>query len=313
MKIKTLRYRKTRLSSRRGFTLIELLVVIAVIAVLVALLLPAVQQAREAARRSQCKNNLKQIVLAMHNFESAKGHLPFGDKLDYSNNNKVGPGVQILPYVEQSELFKRYNWNINWYDAGNSDVVKTQLGVYLCPSTPKYDRVFTGTEGPVTFTAAATDYTPPSGVGNNEKTYLQSNFGMVFKDDKALLQKKMKVPNYLRDARDGLSNSVMFAECAGKPDVWLLGQMTGGLNTKAAWASHSTGFDPKLYVTGGCTGIGSCAVNCCNNQGLYSFHPGGINLGMGDGSVRFANSNISVVVFFSLLTRANGEVVPGFE
>ncbi|MEX2173853.1 MAG: DUF1559 domain-containing protein [Pirellulaceae bacterium] len=297
-----------RITRPRGFTLVELLVVIAIIGVLVALLLPAVQAAREAARRSQCANNLKQLALGMHNFESAHGHLPYGDRLNDANANKVGPGVQILPFIEQTALYDKYDWSINWYDPGNSAVVQTKLSVQVCPSTPNYLRLFTGTEGSVTFTAAASDYIAPSGVGGNEKTYIRNTFGLQIGDDKAMLTKKVKTANFLRDTLDGLSNSIMFIECSGKPDIWTAGKRTGGTNTKTGWASHATGFDPKFYVPGGCTGIGSCVINCCNNQAVYAFHPGGTNVGMGDGSVRYLSATTAPIPFVSLLTRANGEV-----
>ncbi|OHB78828.1 MAG: hypothetical protein A2W31_11990 [Planctomycetes bacterium RBG_16_64_10] len=305
--------RAGRLPHRDGFTLVELLVVISIIGILLALVLPAVQQAREAARRAHCTNNLKQITLAMHNFENSYGYLPFGDRLNATNVNKVGPGVQILPYVEQKALYDRYNWAINWYDPGNSGVVQTLLSVYVCPSTPNSQRLFSGTEGGVAFTAAATDYIPPSGIGNNEKNFVQANYGMMVNDDKAILTKKVKTANYLRDATDGLSNSVMYIECAGKPAVWSNGQETGGSNTKTGWASHATGFDPRMFVPGGCTGVGSCSVNCCNDQGVYAFHPAGANVGLGDGSVRFLSATISPVTFVSILTRANGEVITGVD
>jgi prepilin-type N-terminal cleavage/methylation domain-containing protein/prepilin-type processing-associated H-X9-DG protein len=297
----------------RGFTLVELLVVIAIIGILVSLLLPAVQQAREAARRTQCNNNLKQIVLGMHNFENTHRHLPFGDRLNDANVNKVGPGVQILPFVEQQNVHDKYDWNINWYDSGNSAVVQNQLSVYVCPSTPNSARLFSGVEAGVPFTAAATDYIPPSGVGNNEKTYVQTNYSLMFSDDKAILTKKVKTANYFRDVTDGLSNSVMYMECAAKPDIWINGKKATGSNIKTGWASHATGFDPKLYVQGGCTGIGSCAINCCNDQGIYAFHPGGTNAGFGDGSVRFLSATISLPTFMAVLTRANGEVITGLD
>jgi prepilin-type processing-associated H-X9-DG protein len=104
----------------------------------------------------------------------------------------------------------------------------------------------------------------------------------------------------------------MFTECAGKPDIYTNGVPTGGINSKTGWASHATGFDPALFVPGGCTGVGSCAINCCNNQAIYAFHPGGANAGMGDGSVRFLSTNLSPAVFVAILTRANGEVVSDF-
>lgn len=302
-------YDKTAISAPRGFTLVELLVAIAIIGILISLLLPAVQAAREAARRMQCQNNLKQIVLAMHNFENTFGHLPYGDRLNDTNTKKVGPGVQILPYVEQSALHDEYDWSINWYDPGNSDVVRTKLSVFFCPSTPGGARLFSADEKGIAFTAAATDYMAPSGVGKNEKAFVEASYGMTIHDDKAMLTKKVKAPNHLRDTTDGLSNSLMYTECAGKPDVWCNGRKTGGTNFKTGWASHATGFDPKMFVPGGCSGIGPCSVNCCNDQAVYAFHPGGANAGFGDGSVRFLNETIAPDVFVSVLTRANGEVV----
>lgn len=85
------------------------------------------------------------------------------------------------------------------------------------------------------------------------------------------------------------------------------------MRAKTGWASHATGFDPKLFVPGGCTGTGSCTINCCNDQAVYAFHPGGANAGFGDGSVRFLSSNLSPVTFVSILTRANGEVITGLD
>lgn len=311
--MRSIRQTTKRQHDRNGFTLIELLVVIAIIAVLISLLLPAVQQSREAARRSQCRNNLKQIVLAMHNFEGSFTYLPYGDRLNDSNTNKVGPGVQILPYVDQAPLYAQYNFLLNWYDPGNSLVVQTQLPVFLCPSTAASSRMFSGVEGGVPFTASVSDYMPPSGVGSSEKAFMQANYAMTFSDDKSILTKKVKTPNFLRDATDGLSNSVMYLECAGKPQIFSNGKATGGTNLKTGWASHATGFDPKMFVSGGCTGTGSCSINCCNDQAVYSFHTGGAHGGFGDGSVRFLSANIDAKIFVSVLTRANGEIVSGVE
>jgi len=303
----------TRVATPAGFTLIELLVVIAIIAVLVSILLPAVQQAREAARKSQCRNNLKQIVLAHHNFESAHGYLPYGDRLNEKNDKKVGPGAQILPYIEQSALYDRYDWSTDWYQPANQEVVKTILPTFACPTTPVQNRMFSGTEGGVSFEAATCDYMAPSGVGNTEKSYVESTFGMVISDSESIMTKKSKTPNNLKKTLDGLSNTVMYLECAGKPEIWGDGKLATGTNTKTGWASHATGFDPKMRVPGGCTvGVGSCSINCCNDQGVYSFHSGGSFGGFGDGSVRFLSESLAPQIFIAILTRNNGETVGEF-
>ena len=124
----------------RGFTLIELLVVIAIIGVLIALLLPAVQSAREAARRMQCGNNLKQLGLAMANFENAMEEFPIGNMCctPGSGGSWVGHTafIQLLPYLEQSTAVKTFNLDARWGEGGNAIIVARQFNVYQCPSDP---------------------------------------------------------------------------------------------------------------------------------------------------------------------------------
>jgi prepilin-type N-terminal cleavage/methylation domain-containing protein len=144
----------------RGFTLIELLVVIAIIAILIGLLLPAVQKVREAAARAQCQNNLKQIGLAIMNFESAYGYMPPGrvdafqgvnvPKFGVTTQNvRVGPGTYLLPYLEQEALFRRYRFDFDWIAEENQSAIRTPLKMWICPSSPEaFDRQDFGTLNP---------------------------------------------------------------------------------------------------------------------------------------------------------------------
>src|SRR5579863_8326959 len=136
--------------SRRGFTLIELLVVIAIIAVLVSLLLPAVQQAREAARRTQCKNNLHQIGLAMYNYESAYSRFPLPVYVSLSNPTGYGGvlsttvwSLALLPFIDQQNTYNLYNQNLSAWDPVNVTAGQTIVPGYLCPSVPRNNPTIT--------------------------------------------------------------------------------------------------------------------------------------------------------------------------
>jgi prepilin-type N-terminal cleavage/methylation domain-containing protein len=237
---------------RNGFTLIELLVVIAIIGVLVSLLLPAVQQAREAARRAQCRNNLKQIVLALHNYESTYRTFPMAR---VPNLNTTSPGspttiftdgdwqerftsgmTMILPYVDQQPLYNQYNFNARWNDPLNRAVVATPLSVYVCPSTATGDRSDQSTDGaaagipsPVRGTAA--DYNFITRIsdkwyrGGLGYTAAQTPKGAALKG--ALPRGKpsdsTEASARLSDITDGTSNTVMICESAGGPTAYYRG------------------------------------------------------------------------------------------
>jgi prepilin-type N-terminal cleavage/methylation domain-containing protein len=221
--------------SRRGFTLIELLVVIAIIAILIALLLPAVQQAREAARRTQCRNNMKQIGLAMHNYESTHGVFPSG-RLERPGDTKwVSWGVMILPYIDQAPMYNLYNQDLRWNHQGNAAVTGTPLAVYLCPSVPgsgRFDRNTVNTALPGGLNAYAGGNTPPAAAGdyasvNRAGTELWTRRGLPAPSASqvnGIIARPAESPqSRMRDCVDGLSNTIMMTENAGAPQWYTAG------------------------------------------------------------------------------------------
>lgn len=297
-------------SRRNGFTLIELLVVIAIIAILIALLVPAVQRVRDAAARSQCQNNLKQIGLAFQNFESARRFFPPGGvttaqpRLGITVASNHGCFVFLLPYLEQDNLFKLYQFNLNWNNAANSKVVGTPLSVFQCPATPDPERTDTSNG----LTVAVGDYGPDNAINTANLAPL----GLVpnVSNSNGILE-----VNFLcrvADIIDGTSNTLMVAEDAGRPKLYRAGFQVAGTTSGAGWADRNNEYITHGYTSNGVTNPGSCAVNCTNDNEIYSFHRGGANVVMADGAVRFLADNISIRTVGALITRVGGEVVDPF-
>jgi prepilin-type N-terminal cleavage/methylation domain-containing protein/prepilin-type processing-associated H-X9-DG protein len=292
----------------RGFTLIELLVVIAIIAVLIGLLLPAVQKVREASARTSCQNNLKQIGLALHNYESANQFFPPGDT---QTSPLFAWSAAILPYIEQDNVYRIYDFTHDWNLPGNYPAIQTQMKVFNCPSTPA------GLRNDTTIAAmpACGDYSSLNGI----KDFVAINcVGIIIKnpatDTRLFGVLQRDKPARWVDITDGASNTIMVAEDAGRPDLYIAGSVKGDPSIagwkQGGWADPGAPFSIDGSNTDGSV-PGPCSINCTNNSEVYSFHPGGANALFADGSVRFLAASMDLCKLAALVTRSGGEVVSG--
>jgi prepilin-type N-terminal cleavage/methylation domain-containing protein/prepilin-type processing-associated H-X9-DG protein len=309
-----------------GFTLIELLVVIAIIAILIGLLLPAVQKVREAAARMKCVNNLKQIGLALHNFESANqrfpsGYLPATTYTDGATDTAPGWGwaTLILPYLEQDNLYRSINLNLPVQHSQNAAAVQQVVKLYLCPSDLAPTTAFAVPDafGNTVVMAGAASYAACIG-GDESGTSDSLGAGVFYRNSLTRVA----------DVADGTSNTIFVGERA-----WA--------NVKGIWAGAPAGAvcarGPKNPCPGSPTGSYPAptlvlAHSHLNNAltdtdgGLDDFsslHTGGSNFLFGDGSVRFLRSvpgdnsdgtyTRDSIALQALGTRAGGEVITGFD
>lgn len=302
---------------RRGFTLVEVLVAIFVIALLLALLLPAIQAAREASRRVNCVAHLKQIGLALASYAATnRDHQPasLACRFDERLRPTVGRGnvepwssfgwrATLLPNLEQLALFDRLVFRQSILDPLNRAALRTTIPAYECPSTPgRPRRVAQAGVGPNMYLgidAAANDYSAVRHLNNNAGAWASEAFQPVL--DQVLDPDVEWGPTRLSSIVDGLSQTIQIAEQAGRPTTYFQGQFVFDSTWyDGAWMAGDWG-NFVIWV--------ETSINQQNNVSVYSFHPGGANVLMCDGSAIYLSERTSNAVFQALMTRDGGEPV----
>lgn len=337
---------------RIGFTLVELLVVIAIIGILVGLLLPAVQAAREAARRMQCSNKLKQAGLAIHNHESTHKYIPawgktipaaqyptpsnpFGDRTTY------GVLFQLLPYLEANNVYSLYDTKRSYIDPANmppplgtaSPAGMEPSPLFTCPSAPDspsdYGDYFRSVGLPlpagVGYRAPKTDYAPIRSIRGSLNICVGLANATTHNAMLSVPSGNTELKNTIKfgEISDGLSNTICFIEEAGKQKAYFRGKpmpgttlSDGGLSLNSFYGDVN--ISREIRGLSGAdisapTQAGCSAINVYNVDNPYSFHTGGVQMVRGDGSVAFLSSSVTIPVLVALITKDGAEASATIE
>ena len=296
---------------RSAFTLVELLVVIAIIGVLIAMLLPAVQAAREAARRMSCCNNLKQLVVALHTYESTYEVFPPGG---YKEGNQLSWHSRVLPYLEQKSLYEKVDW-ASTYGVILNELYDEQVPMFWCPSvagddarrgiwascyrnnkyayTKHYDGVagpYDGDpNGPYAHINGRDLHTSCGGSSDRRGWALG---GILYVDSKVTLG----------DITDGTSHTLIIGErCRGETS-WI-----AGVSNRIDWPCDSAAMKNLEFEINSDIEDVLSGDNVGNSRPFGSFHPGGANFAFADGSVQFMNESTSLYTLWAMASRAGGE------
>lgn len=333
-----------RIRKFRGFTLVELLVVIAIIGILVGLLLPAVQSAREAARRMSCSNNIRQVELAFHNHHSSMNYFPSNIRPSATSTVRIRWATYILPYLEQASLYQQIDLTKNWSDTTpnggpggplNYDLFGARISMYECPSNPTAGQILDGAPDATPSwqqRVANSDYAGFYGVDPQLFT-----LGLVDKESaiatNGAVSKTVKLT--FASFSDGTSNTARFFESAGRPNLWRAGKQAMVSRPGSADRVNGSGWcrpASELNVlrgssADGLTFPGPRGINATNGEVLgtyphpyygvdgtgqiYAFHTGGTNVSFVDGSTRFVAQNVDIRTIARWVSREGSEVAAG--
>lgn len=336
---------------RRGTTMIEVLMTVSVICMVLSLCVPAVHMARESARRASCASNLKQLGTALHNFHSAHTYLPssVNPSVPLSAGNAPQPPsisweTFALPYFESQWLYDRLDQTQNWssmtpstqFITPNAQLVCTRLSIFECPSAPLPAQHFDGDPqlNPWQAIAAPTDYATVTQV-NPQLAALTDSAGNPLIDGAGVGIMPQNTRPSFDQVLDGLSNTILLVESAGRPQLWRRGGVAIGappahMVNGGGWCRPASDIGLSGASLDGTTSPGPYPMNCTNGVDVggqpypypaftdanrvvsgsgqvYAFHTGGSYVLFADGSVKFVRETVSIRIFADLITRAGGE------